>query len=61
MLPKQLGAQLADAPAQAPGWHPVVLQQLMAALLMIVQCVQIDAEALWPVVSSGVCLAALQQ
>ena len=61
MLPKQLGAQLADAPAQAQGWHPVDLLQLVAVLLMMVRCMQMDAEALWRVVPSGDCLAALQQ
>lgn len=63
VLLKRLGAQLAGAPAQAQGWHPerVDLQQrLMAFLLMMVWCMQM-AEALWLVVPSGDCLAALQQ
>lgn len=65
VLPKHLGAGLADAPAQAWGCHPegVVLQQLMAVLVLMVRRMQIkmDAGALWPVVPSGNRLAALQQ
>ena len=64
-LKEQLGARLADAHAQAQGWHPerVVLQQLMVALLMMARCMQMEmgAGALWPAIPSGDCLAALQQ
>lgn len=64
LLPKQLGAGLADAPAQAQGCHPEgVLQQLMPVLSLMVRRMQMemDAGALWRVVPSGDCLAALQQ